>query len=375
MTPLKTSLSAAGVLAALALSPLAHADENGNGKYIGAMPIYVFPDSGRNVDDGIGGRGYFGLPLGGVNLEFNAFGYNQDRDAGGTDEAWGGGIDLMAPLASGAFRPFVLIGGGYIGEYINDTGRDNNGYANAGLGALIRLSDRWDLRAEGRYVAVFSDRTDLPDDRMDDVHAGLGLQYNFATPEPLPPPAPPAPPPPLPPADSDRDGVLDPSDRCPGTPAGVQVDTTGCPLDSDRDGVADYLDKCPNTPRGLRVDATGCVVEAQTIVLQNVNFEFNKDTITADTRTVLAEIAVGLKSQPDMKVELSGHTDSVGSDAYNKNLSQRRANSVKNFLVSQGVPASRLTAIGYGEAKPVADNTTDEGRAQNRRVEFRVISK
>ena len=90
---------------------------------------------------------------------------------------------------------------------------------------------------------------------------------------------------------------------------------------------------------------------------------------------MLDGVAAGLKSDPDMRVELAGHTDSKGSDAYNKKLSQSRADSVKAYLVSQGVPATRLVAKGYGEVAPVASNDTDDGRAQTRRVEFRVLSK
>src|SRR5690606_8163880 len=151
-----------------------------------------------------------------------------------------------------------------------------------------------------------------------------------------PPPAPPPPPPPAP-KDSDGDGVVDSADQCPNTPKGVQVDTRGCPLDSDGDGVPDYLDKCPNTTKGLKVDATGCVRDAQTIVLQNVNFEFDKSTLTADAKAVLNDVAKGLVSQKDLRVEIAGHTDSKGSNAYNQKLSQSRAASVKSYLISQGV--------------------------------------
>lgn len=152
------------------------------------------------------------------------------------------------------------------------------------------------------------------------------------------------------------------------------MDTRGCPLDSDGDGVPDYLDKCPNTTKGLKVDATGCVRDAQTIVLQNVNFEFNKATLTADAKGVLNDVAKGLVSQKDLRVEIAGHTDSKGSDSYNLNLSNGRAASVKSYLISQGVAPSQLVSKGYGEAQPVATNDTDAGRAQNRRVEFRVLS-
>ena len=169
--------------------------------------------------------------------------------------------------------------------------------------------------------------------------------------------------------------MLDRVDQCPNTPAGVRVDSRGCPLDSDGDKVPDYTDRCPNTPVGLRVDSTGCVIEKQTIVLQNVNFEFDSAQLTASAKESLLKVARGLSDQTSMKVEIAGHTDSKGSDAYNMKLSDRRAAAVREFLISQGVSSSQLSSRGYGEDDPVADNSTETGRAQNRRVEFRVLGK
>ena len=123
------------------------------------------------------------------------------------------------------------------------------------------------------------------------------------------------------------------------------------------------------------MDATGCVRDAQTIVLQNVNFEFNKDSLTPGARDVLIDVSKGLNSQKDLRVEIAGHTDSKGSDSYNQRLSERRAASVRTFLLSQGVSPAQLVSKGYGEAQPAATNDTDAGRAQNRRVEFRVLGK
>ncbi|HKY93559.1 MAG TPA: OmpA family protein, partial [Nevskiaceae bacterium] len=368
------------VVCAWGAASTAHAFEDQ--KYVGLMGLYYLPDSAFDLDDGGGARGYFGIPVNpNLNIELNAFGYGADPD----DETvayvkqYGGGVDLMAPLTQGSkFTPFFLLGGGYDRAEVGGS-RLNNGFANAGLGALVDLGGGWGLRGEARYVALWADKdiedSGLPDEnRFDDVTIGLGFQYQFQ--KPAPPPPPPAPPPPPPaPKDTDGDGVLDTVDQCPNTPRGVQVDVRGCPLDSDGDGVPDYLDKCPNTPRGLRVDATGCVSEAQTIVLQNVNFEFNKDTLTAQAQDVLRGVAKGLVSQPSMRVEIAGHTDSKGSDAYNQRLSERRAASVRTFLIGQGVTSSQLSSKGYGEKQPVASNETDEGRAQNRRVEFRVLKK
>jgi OOP family OmpA-OmpF porin len=156
------------------------------------------------------------------------------------------------------------------------------------------------------------------------------------------------------------------------------VDAAGCPTDSDGDGVPDELDKCPNTPKGKKVDAKGCEIlfdaVRSTLVLEGVNFEFNKADLTSDSRTTLDSVAASLREWKEIKVEVAGHTDAIGSDAYNKTLSQRRADSVRKYLMSKGVDGARMTAKGYGESKPIADNGTDAGRAQNRRVELKKLN-
>ncbi len=144
--------------------------------------------------------------------------------------------------------------------------------------------------------------------------------------------------------------------------------------DSDGDGVCDAVDKCPGTPRGFKVDANGCIIE-QKIILRSVNFEFNKDVLTAPAKDSLDEVGAALVGQPSLRVEIAGYTDSVGSAAYNLALSKKRAAAVKTYLVSKGVPASNLVSEGYGKASPIATNDTEEGRAENRRVEFSVLNK
>jgi len=170
------------------------------------------------------------------------------------------------------------------------------------------------------------------------------------------------------PMDSDGDGVTDDLDRCPNTPRGVKVDVHGCPLDSDGDGVADYLDKCPNTPKGATVDARGCWTYAAKVM-----YDFNSAEIKPEAFPMLDEAVLILKKNPEMKVEIDGHTDSKGSAAYNMNLSERRAKSVMKYFVDQGVEAERLTTKGFGLTKPAASNDTKEGRAKNRRVELTPI--
>jgi len=170
------------------------------------------------------------------------------------------------------------------------------------------------------------------------------------------------------PMDSDGDGVTDDLDRCPDTPKGVTVDSQGCPLDSDGDGVADYLDKCPNTPKGATVDARGCWTYAAKVM-----FDFDSAEIKPEAFPMLDEAVLILKENPEIKVEIDGHTDNKGSAAYNMKLSERRAKAVMKYFVDNGIEAKRLTTKGFGFTKPAASNDTKEGRAKNRRVELTPI--
>jgi outer membrane protein OmpA-like peptidoglycan-associated protein len=179
------------------------------------------------------------------------------------------------------------------------------------------------------------------------------------------------------PVDSDHDGVADGLDRCPSTPAGTEVDTAGCQRasDADKDGVDDTKDKCPGTAAGTRVDAAGCPIlfnEAKTpVVLRGVTFESGRSALKPDSYTILDIVAASLIANPDIKIEIAGHTDNTGSAATNTRLSQARADAVRAYLASKGVAPDRMVARGYGPSQPVAPNTSVTGRAQNRRVELR----
>jgi outer membrane protein OmpA-like peptidoglycan-associated protein len=157
--------------------------------------------------------------------------------------------------------------------------------------------------------------------------------------------------------------------------------------DEDGDGVPDSRDKCPGTPKGVQVDADGCpppapapmaeepvVVKEETIVVRDVHFEFNKSTLTAADKEVLSGVASRLKQESSTaQLRVTGHTDSVGSNAYNQRLSEKRANSVVQYLIESGVPrASFVSVAGAGESQPVADNKTADGRAMNRRTEIKI---
>jgi len=184
--------------------------------------------------------------------------------------------------------------------------------------------------------------------------------------------APPAPPVVIPPVDSDHDGVIDTLDKCPNTPAGVKVDRDGCPIDSDKDGVPDYLDKCPDTPAGVKVDGDGCPLpkNCNKPSVVEIAFDTNKAVIKAKYHSELDNIGKFLKEFPKSSVAIEGHTDSVGSEKLNKKLSQARAESVRNYVISKfGIDGRRLTAKGHGSAMPIASNKEAAGRAKNRRIE------
>jgi len=212
------------------------------------------------------------------------------------------------------------------------------------------------------------------------------------------------------PIDSDGDGVSDYVDQCPNTPreAKGKVDQFGCPLDTDKDGVADYLDQCPNTHVAARkhVNEFGCDLDTDgdgvpdyedlcpTLVgdastsgcpevkrevrsilnkaMQGIQFENGKATIKTTSYAILDQVAKAFIENPSYVIEVQGHTDNVGNYQQNLTLSEKRAQAVREYLVKKGVEANKITAHGYGPDRPIASNSTKEGRSQNRRVEFNI---
>jgi len=155
------------------------------------------------------------------------------------------------------------------------------------------------------------------------------------------------------------------------TPAVAKTPPAAPPVDTDGDGVYDDKDKCPGTPRGISVDADGCPVkmEQKVSITLNVLFDTGKDIVKPEYRSEIERVANFLQAYPNINAEIEGHTDDVGPDTANQRLSQRRADSVRAYLIQEfKVDAGRVKAVGYGETKPVADNTTAEGRLKNRRV-------
>ena len=144
------------------------------------------------------------------------------------------------------------------------------------------------------------------------------------------------------------------------------------PADSDQDGVPDSRDACPNTPRNYAVDARGCPIIEEEVarITLDVEFEFDRSEVRSQYFQEIRQVADFLSEHDDVVAVLEGHTDNVGDEAYNQDLSERRANAVREVLIERfDVNAARITARGYGESRPIASNDTREGRAENRRVE------
>lgn len=172
--------------------------------------------------------------------------------------------------------------------------------------------------------------------------------------------------------DSDGDGVADHLDKCPNTPAGAKVDGAGCELDTDGDGVPDWKDKCPTEKGSAELNGCPEMGTATMAGVNNIQFEYNSSVLRTSSYATLDKVSSDLRANKATGLQLDGHASAEGTDAYNVQLSLDRANAVKTYLVNSGVDAKRISTKGYGETRPIASNTTEEGRVANRRVEFRT---
>jgi len=300
-------------------------------------------DNDRNTHNndvfwGVGFGRFFGNNLS-LDFEYDQFsGTWKDSRVmvpGSTYDKWKlrnmGGM-LRYYIGDAKVRPFIAAGAGSLRHAnVSDTGSDLS--VSLGAGLVGQFSKHLSARAQVLYRTDHDDRTLTTTTTYEDWIWTVGLSFDFGG-KAAPPPNP----------------------------------------DLDGDGVLNERDKCPNTRKGAVVDLDGCEVEA-VISLEGVHFDFDKATLRPEAKAVLDQAAGLLDKHERVVVEVAGHTDSVGSDAYNQGLSVRRADSVKNYLVSKGVNASRLTSRGYGESQPVASNDTDAGRAENRRVELIVLDR
>ena len=425
--------AAFALLGLVALSTATAQSDTGDGQrkpfleerpyYISPAVSYIIADGDRGTDDGFGATLSFGKKVtSGLTLELvGAFAQlGTDNGTGLADngdfQLYGLGVGAMvfpvSNLPNLYSRVNLMIGEansapGLVADY-------DTTIFDVGVGYLFPVARKLAIRAEALY-RVDSHNEDQagiqPNDNSDfyDGVFSLGAIYRFGETESD-----------RMAVDTDGDGVPGPVDQCPNTESGVPVDETGCPVDSDGDGVPDNEDECPETRDGLEVDAQGCPIDSDGdgirdtedacpnspvgakvldngcalfgdcrtprdgeevddngcalnpgFVLRGVKFEFDSERLTEKAKRILDEVSEVLAAYPDVDVDVEGHTDQLGSDAYNLSLSERRARVVKAYLIDKDIEADRMTPVGYGRSQPVADNSTEEGREENRRVELR----
>ncbi len=323
--------------------------------YVGA----VVTDSKRDVENaGILGLGFgkFITPRVSLELDVNRYDADLELASGGSWEVTGIGLTGRLFFNDGpGWRPFGLLGLG-TAKNDRDSSRDNNGLDfKAGLGLQNAFSERVSARIEGAYRYQKDDESLASEDDYSDFIAGAGLVVALGEGGAAPAVSPEA-------EDLGEPKSMPVEEAPPAPPAPSN--------DDDQDGVDNSMDKCPTTPSGEMVQKTdGCPVQ-EVIDLRGVNFDFDKCNLRPDAIAILNNAVAVLKGN-DITVSVEGHTDARGTDAYNQKLSECRANVVKDYLLSNGVEAGKLSGTqGFGEAKPIDSNETDAGRANNRRTEL-----
>lgn len=328
MTNKKQLLVAAG-LTALSSGVLAETlDER---VYLNLGLSYTFTDEDRDVspvevENAPGGFIGVGKAINDwLNLELNLKGQHADLDgASGSWNQYGASVDgLFFFNRSPAFAPFAVLSAGVLQSDLSGVKKDTAPVVEAGLGFMHDVDDDGaKLRVEARHRWDFAD-INIP---------GGNSTYN--------------------------DWIL---------MAGVSIPIGARPQSAPEPRPVVTMAEPTPAPAPAPAPVT------ETVVLKGVNFCFDCDTLSGEAQAILDSDAMAIvQHHPNATFEVAGHTDAVGSDTYNQSLSQRRASNVSAYLVEKGVDASRMTAVGYGESQPVADNSTEAGRAENRRVELRI---
>ncbi len=324
-------------------------------EYYGSLGNSQFKFKEMNLSPGIQVGRYLNNVFDlGVHANFGKLSYNSKdtvRWAGFTTKLSDIGLDLIIKLNNGDYikedaliQPYAILG---LGMCMYKTGKDSvtakGTFFNlpVGAGFRIRLSDQLHLGYNMTFNSNFKENYDYPPGAKSTdgfLKHSISINYSFGK-------------------------------------GDMMIDKT---LDTDGDGVPDYKDKCPNTYPGLRVDKNGCPRELTAeerelkLISDKVFFDFDSTILKEESKVELDKLVKYLNNRKWIQLSVEGHTDFKGDGVYNQSLSERRAIVVKDYLVSKGIDASKVTTIGYGQRKPVASNDTEEGRALNRRVEFRI---
>lgn len=385
----------------------------------------------KSVAPGLGARfGYYPLALLGLEIE-GVVGTTKIDDSDGGRVLLSGFRGYGLFQLPYRIAPFALLGIGFLGARSDRLGKDIDPAIHLGGGVKFYVNRRLAVRVDIRDTLGAKHRVDAGNANHAEVLLGLSVLLNrkerasrpraavkdsdgdgfldavdrCSTTRGVGPHVCPPPPPPKDP-DSDGDGLADPVDACPKDPGsepdgcpdgdgdgykdGVDkcpkepgAPPDGCPApdtDADADGILDSLDTCraePETRNGYK-DVDGCpdevpqAVQAFTGVIDGIYFDVNSGAIETASRPALERAVKLLRDFPEVRVEISGHTDSDGSRDHNVELSRQRAEAVKQYLVDSGIDGSRLTTRGHGPDRPIADNTTRKGKSDNRRIEFRL---
>jgi len=304
--------------------------------YIGG--VGYFSDTDRNIDDDLGIVLGGELPLSerwSVSSDLYKINSHVKFTSGDADlDFYRLGLNYHFNQING-WQPYLAFGTGYVDQEAAGFANDETEHTlDVGLGLKRMLNDKWMLRGDYKLI------------NGEDVHGfdnalSFGIAYTFGK----------------------RASASRPS-------------TSSTMMDSDNDGVPDSSDACRNTPAGIQVDSRGCPIMELTQRRQEllVNFDYDRSEVKPQYDSEIKDFAEFMEVYVNTNVVIEGHTDSRGSDAYNQALSERRANAVRDELVNEnGIAAERVSTVGYGESRPVSSNNTDAGRAQNRRIEA-VIS-
>ena len=310
-------------------------------------------------------------------VEFTAL--DLDYAGGGDESGEMVGVDALYFMPNDAWFVFGGVKRQAVGE--------STTLGNIGIGK------HWDIHEDVKLVTEIAAYHDFGEDYNDySVKVGIAIPFGKGTPAA--------------PKDSDNDGVVDSKDQCPMTPAGVRVDANGCSIDDDNDGVLNNVDQCPNTPAGTKVDATGCAIKdsANDGVVDSKDMcpdtpagvkvdakgctVFDEETVEITLRVLfdnesavvkmpkdpeISEFAEFMKQYPSTTAVIEGHTSAPGSEAYNMDLSKRRAANFKEVMVDMyGIEGSRLETIGYGETQLLDNGKNAEAHRVNRRISVTV---